>query len=101
MGKILDVQTIQNDKSLLQDIKKYLSSTEENLSLIISKFESDPTVQSFYESGNFGKENKERLASLRDGIIKYEQSINGDGALIPMTESFLEEQEQRVEHGAE
>ena len=101
MSKIMDVKTIQDDKTYLKYIKANLSETKENLELIINKFESDPTVQSFYESGNFGKDNQERLTSLRNGIIKYEQSINGDGALIPITETFLEEQEQRLEHGAE
>ena len=101
MSKIMDVKTIQDDKNYLKHIKTNLSETKENLELIINKFESDPTVQSFYESGNFGKANQEILTSLRNGIIKYEQSINGDGALIPITETFLEEQEQRLEHGAE
>lgn len=96
MGKIMDIKTIQNDKSILNHINQNISEAKANLELIINKFESDPTVQSFYESGNFGKENQERLARLRDGIVKYEQSINGSGALVPLTKTFLEEQEERV-----
>ena len=97
--KIMDIKTIQDDQARLQRISEDITEAKANLDLIINKFESDPTVQSFYVSGNFGKESQERLIKLRDGLAKYEASINGDGALVPITKSFLDKQEERVNNG--
>ena len=63
---------------------------------VINSFENDETVQSFFVSGHFGKENQERLIALREALIKYSESIHGDGALYPQTKQFLEDQLNRL-----
>lgn len=88
--------------SLESDVKTYRAETEEardTLERVINNFESNPVVQSFYESGNFGARNRERLHELLNAMNEYYQIICNDGELVDITTKFLNEQRSRVQSG--
>lgn len=99
MNHILSEEELQDILNDLSRISKEIAEEKEKIDIIINNFESNPVVESFYASGNFGKSNQETLQELKSYITEYESSINGGGGLVETTKSFVQNQLSRVQGG--
>ncbi|MDO4962581.1 MAG: hypothetical protein Q4E75_00550 [bacterium] len=84
----------------LYDMKCHIAAFYENISAFYSAFdkvlrcfENQEVVQSFYESGILGSEQRERLILLRKSVGKYIQELgNGSNSLVNTMKHFIDEQ---------
>ena len=86
---ILSEQDISSIETNLKGYRAKTEITRDTLERVINNFESNPVVQSFYESGNFGARNRDRLHELLNAMNEYYQIICNDGELIDITTKFL------------
>jgi len=90
--KILSVE--QCDK-ITENLKNFDSAIVDyctNIEAAIKVFNNDPTVQSFYASGGFGKGMEAKLEEVRIAVKKYYDVISSDGGLIPVTKIIVADQ---------
>ena len=99
MNHILSEEELQGMLDNLNYFSERIAEAKEELDIIINNFESNPVVESFYVSGNFGKSNQESLQELKSYVTEYEASINGGSGLIETTRSFIQNQLSRVQSG--
>ena len=59
----------------------------------------DPTVQSLFESGNFGQIQQENIELINKALINYYDIINGADGLVAATNKYLNAQESRLQTG--
>lgn len=69
---ILNADEINNASGNVTDFSRYVEETKTNLQTVITLFESEPSVQSFYVSGNFGNRERDNLRGIVSAIVKYE-----------------------------
>lgn len=99
MDHILSEEEIATILEDLDKISSCINHTKTNLNTVINNFESNPVVESFFASGNFGKINQEALKEIRNCLEEYESCINGDSGLMVVTRNFLQNQQSRVQSG--
>lgn len=92
MDHILTEQEINIALNRLSNFSEALVDVKNEIMNIIDHYESDPVVKSFYESGSFGQKEKIELLKVREAIIRYEQSINGNGKLVDVTRDYFKNQ---------
>ena len=91
--KILSVNDCQAILELLGRFKGQIEEFNNSFAAAINTFNTDATVQSFYASGNYGRNTQERLTELGNGVKQILSTLSDDGnALIPRTKQVLEEQ---------
>lgn len=98
-NKILSNDDIERIEFLLSVGNSDISRAVESLTTMISSFENEEIVNTFFKAGNFGKEEQEKMIRLKE-IISRELS-NISETLIPATNRFLERQRQLNESGGE
>ena len=85
---------------ILEDLKKIDERCDNfmtNFDSGIKKFEACSIVQSFYASGEFGREKEERIKQIRTELEKFFDAINREStSLIPRTKRIIEEQQDRL-----
>ena len=96
---ILNEDELNSITSSIENIESNLQKEMDNISFIIDNFESNPVVQSFYESGSFGKENQQALIRIKELCEQYIKSIKSDSGLIEVTKEFVRDQLRRIEEG--
>ena len=97
--RILSVSDCDN---VLEDLEKFKSSVleyfeqiQENLNL----FNSNELVQSFYASGNLGKEMEQELKSILDAVRKYYDSLVDGSGLISVSKKVIRSQIELLNKG--
>lgn len=96
---ILNEDDLSEISSDIHYIEQYLQRGIDSLIFVIDNFESNPVVQSFYESGNFGKENQQALIRIKELCEQYIKSIKSESGLIEVTKEFVRDQLRRIEEG--
>lgn len=89
--KVLSIAECDELVDHLEVIDYSITRYCDELSDTINLFNSDPTVQSFYRSGSYGKEVEVKLAEVRDAVQKYYNAIT-NGGLVPVTKRIIDEQ---------
>ena len=91
--KILSVNDLNNMLEGLQNFEECINNFYNAVDTALFKFSTNSVVQSFYESGPFGKEKEEQLLKLRNAVKKYVDVLNSSSdSLIPKTKQFINEQ---------
>ncbi len=98
-NKILSNEEISDITSELSDGADCLERGISALKNLIKQFEDEEIVQTFFSSGNFGKEKQENIKKIVD-ILDREKSNILDN-LVPTTEKFLVRQSQLNESGVQ
>lgn len=91
--KILSDSEIGNIEDLLELLKKIVEGTTEAISSVVSLFGAQGVVQSFFESGDFGKGQQEavgQIALQTEDVAKA--AFAGAASLYAATRQFLEVQ---------
>ena len=96
MDTILDETAIENLRVDKKKKKKCITNTCDQITELINRFEAQDVSQSFFVSGNFGNDSKERLLAIKNALNDYLDIVSGDGQLIQQTNIFLDEQMQRI-----
>ena len=96
---ILNEDDLSSISSEIDYIETYLQREMDCLNFVIDNFESNPVVQSFYESGSFGKENQQALIRIKELYDQYLKSIKSESGLIEVTKEFVRDQLRRIEEG--
>ena len=93
-GKILSTQDCDYILRTLDGFT-YLNNEYDSYMSGMKRFDSNPIVQSFYESGNYGREIKEELDKIMTGFKKYVDILyDGNNGLIAKTREFVEAQKE-------
>ena len=90
MGKILSNTQIATIEGDMKYAKMELNDAIEHINTVISKFENESIVQTFFAAGNFGKQEEEALIKIKE-LINRELNNIADN-LIPATQNFLNNQ---------
>lgn len=70
----------------IQNKKEYSNTIKEMLNL----FENQDIVQSFFISGNFGKQQVDKISDIYNMLQKYDDEVfNNDDSLVLQTKQFL------------
>ncbi len=88
-AKLLSVEDIERAQSIILDIQKQFKEHVRNMDIVISKFSKEEIVETFFESGDFGNDIKERLEELKKELLRYHENIV-DATI--KTKEFLTEQ---------
>ena len=96
---ILNEDDLNSINSSIENIETMLQQGMDHLNFIIDNFESNPVVQSFYESGSFGKENQQALIRIKELCEQYINSIKSESGLIEISREFVRDQLRRIEEG--
>ena len=99
-GKILSTSELEEMKknlSLLSDsVDNYIRKTQQ----VISTFNDQNIVQSFYSSGKFGTEQRQKLEKIGTALQKYWNVINGgEDSMIGQTNKYIEMSLENVSGG--
>ena len=86
---IISNSDIEKVQSYIIDLQRQFSEHVTNMNKVITGFSNEEIVKSFYESGNYGQEVKERLEKLKDGLLRYHDNIE---YIVAKTKDFLNEQ---------
>ena len=79
--------------TIVKDIVSYIET-------VIDGFNSKFIVESFYESGNFGQNQKQRLLELHDAIKEYGAFVcDGPDSLVNQTIEFLDSYKSLLNSG--
>ena len=98
--RILGVQDITDIRNLVNSFGTDVAEYTDHMQTIIELFKTeDPTVQSLFESGNFGQIHQENLEFINKALINYYKVINGDDGLVAATNKYLNDQEIRLQTG--
>lgn len=99
-ARILGVQDITDIRTLLNSFSKDVTEYTDHMQTIIELFKTeDPTVQSLFESGNFGQIQQENIELINKALINYYDIINGADGLVAATNKYLNAQESRLQTG--
>ena len=98
--RILGVSDITDIRNLVNNFGSDVADYTNHMQTIMELFKTeDPTVQSLFESGNFGQVQQENLELINNALRKYYDTINGDSGLVPATKKYLDAQENRLQTG--
>ena len=89
--KILSLDDIESIRSEITQGMIRLQNYTFHLDYFISLFENEEVTQSFFASGNFGKEQQEKIIQLKSVVARLSDKIVND--LEPATSTFLANQE--------
>ena len=87
--KILSISDIVETRDEIIAFNTQMNTYIECLERIVSLFNSEGIVQSFYESGNYGAEVKEQFGKLLNSFVKYREITND---ISSQTNKFLNTQ---------
>ena len=93
---IINENAIEELESSVEKISKSITEEKENITKIINLFDNEPVVQSFYQSGKFGIENRNKLQDIKNSIEQYEEAINERDGLYTTTMQYLKEMRTRI-----
>ena len=75
---------------LLNKFKESVTNYSNNISKLLSLFENQEIVQSFFKSGQFGQEQMNRIQEIYENLKKYnEELFYKDNSIIVKTENYL------------
>ena len=99
-GRILSASELEEMKknlNLLSDsVDNYIRKTQQ----VISTFNDQNIVQSFYSSGKFGTEQRQKLEKIGTALQKYWNVINGgEDSMIGQTNKYIEMSLENVSGG--
>lgn len=95
---ILNENLIDEIEDRVEKISEEIAKEKENITNIINLFDNEPVVQSFYESGKFGIDNRNKLQDIKNTIEQYEATINDSNGLYTTTMQFIKEQRSRINY---
>ena len=84
-NRILSVQECEQIEEYLANFQSKIKSYYEQIQSSINVFNNNSIVQSFYESGNFGREMEEELLKIKEAIQRYYDTLVDGNGLIPVT----------------
>ena len=93
-NKILSYRDYEIVEDNLANFQKHVENYFENIDSCLTTFNQHEIVQSFYESGNFGKEMEKEISKLKAALQKYYEAISGANGLINTTKSITEYQKE-------
>lgn len=88
---VLSNSAIEDIRYEMNSAAWFLKESFESLDAVIKAFENETIVQTFFVAGNFGEQEKEKLAKIKEIVQKEANNILDN--LIPTTKKILEEQE--------
>lgn len=94
MTKILS--TVECEK-ILENISLFERSVREysnNINKSIKTFNNNEIVQSFYASGNLGREMEEEIKKLETALTRYFDNISDRNGLIGITKTVINDQKE-------
>ena len=75
---------------LLKEFKESVTNYSNNISKLLNLFENQEVVQSFFKSGQFGKEQMNKIQEIYENLKKYnEELFYKDNSIIDRTEKYL------------
>lgn len=87
--KLLNGSDYKFIKDKIQEMDADLSDYISNMNYVINSFNNKSIVESFYNSGKFGEDTKNRLIQLKNALIKFDE-VTKD--VIIKTNNYLDEQ---------
>lgn len=96
-NKILSTEDIEEVRWKMDYSNGLLDAAISDIEELVKQFENDAIVQTFFVSGNFGEDKKQKLESIKNIAAKVKESINNN--LIPETNKILEAQKALNEGG--
>lgn len=87
--KILASEDIKDIRSWAANMRKYIENYIVDIDKVIAGFENEEIVQKFYNVGNFGQVEKEKLINIKNALKKFEDVLCKDGGLVSETEKYL------------
>ena len=99
MSRILTTEDCIFIDERLSEINQNMNSYCEQIDAAIDVFNRTAIVQSFYESGSFGKEMEAELLKIKDGIQQYASVLSSDSGLIPTTRRIVDSQRSLLNRG--
>ena len=98
--KILSVEDCEYILRELKYFNRIINDQCERVQTGLKKFNANAIVQSFYASGNYGREKQERVEKVIGAIKRYLDVLNDWNGLIPQTEKIIQDQQELLNRGA-
>ncbi len=90
--RILTNNELSAMKSDVQTMRKYIQQETSDLKYVITAFNDEEIINSFYASGNFGAQEEAELERILKAFTQYNNAISGDGGLLAVTEQYINRQ---------
>lgn len=95
--KILSVSQLDQMELEISNFYKLVSNYYTKFDEVLKCFENQEVVQSFYNSGFLGSEQKDRLLALRTDVERFIETLtDGPNSLINTLKSFISAQRDYV-----
>lgn len=88
--RILSESDIREMQEYMASFQKNVKDYYEQMQDSINVFNNNAIVQSFYASGNFGKEMEEELLKIKQGIQRYYEALIDGNGLVPVTQRVMD-----------
>lgn len=97
MASILSENELYSVRSDINTIRSQLNEYLNNISIVLSSYKTDPTVETFFASGQFGQAQFDDLLELQQSLEGFINEAND--VLIPATLSYVNTQLELVQKG--
>ena len=98
-SKILSVNDCNKIEEDLQKFQENIKEYFEDLENGINLFNQNEIVQSFYTSGNLGKEMEEELKKIKNAMQKYYDALVSGNGLVPVTRTVVSSHRELLNKG--
>ena len=88
--KVLQAEDVQKIKDCVDSLAKGISEYQQRMTTVINSFNKEGIVQSFYEVGNFGMAQKEKMQKLLAAINEFYELMNKEKGLIAGTKEYAD-----------
>ena len=99
-SSIFNAGTFGDARGILSFLGTEMSKHADDIQIILNSFNNQSIVESFYSSGDFGQDQRERLSELEKALRDYMAVIcEGEESLVSQTLSFFDRYEELLRSG--